>query len=688
MPLTRRARARLHVLFHLFAWSQAGTLLRLLLEAVFGNACEAAQRHDSAAAAAAAAAIAPAAPSNTLAPPPQPPPPPAPNPASWAPCVASTTGPLFLDIAPNAVGSFAMGLLAPSAVLHAGLRHRLSAPAPLALLNRASPLQAHAALLVGLRTGFCGSLTTFASWILQAVGMLAAGDWVGALCALALGVVVPVAALQVGQQVACALYARHNPSAFLAYEGPDGPPPAFSAFSAAARGGPEGGPGAGPGGGGAGSGRGGAGGGAAETDKAAAGQEAGGVGGAAAAAGLERRSAGGLPVRPVVVETAEGQEPPPQQQQQQPGQQQQEPEQPPPRKGLLRRRRSGGTRVVAGGAAAAAAAAAGAAARPRAPSAADSKAPPSPLASAPPPVVVREVVEDAPPSYTAEWLAADALAAAVMLSLTAIAAWQVALAATTPAGAGGGGGGASGGGGGNSGGSSGGAPRTNLFLPTYGWIAVLLSPTGSCARYYLSRLNGRGVPAAAVPRPVARWWLRRRRRRAADASSSARRRPEGAPPPSSNGDAAAAARKPPLDALSRPGGRLLQWFPWGTFAANVSACALDFACKAAEHLGSGPAAGAAAAAAAGGGRAPARLPLPPGGWAACLLHALVSGVGGTLSTVSTWVVELQRLMLGYPADSRGWAYMLWSVGASVALGVAVYGGAVWAGGGGGGGKGG
>lgn len=576
-----RLRARLHVLLHLFAWSQAGTAARLLLEALMGGACEAALRQQGGS-------------------------------SSWAPCVTSSSGALFLDIAPNALGSFIMGLLAPSAVLHAGLRHRLAAPAPLALLPRASPLQAHAALQVGLRTGFCGSLTTFASWMVQVTGMLVRGDWVEALCALVLGVAVPIAALQVGQQVACAAYARHSPGAFFAYR--------------------EGGEGCGGGGGG---------GGGSKAGSASAGSQ-GGSGTAAAATvaaappraaesgasprqsggggGLKRLSAGGLPQRAVVVEMGRGggagasqppaPTPPPQQQQQQ--------------KGLLRRRNAPSA------AAAAAAAAPGSNGGGAAPAPAAKKEAQAEADEKPPVFVVREVVEDAAPSYTGEWLCADLLAAGAMLALTLAAAWQVGLAAAT----------------------GDGRPSSAPFLPTYGWIAVLLAPSGSCARYYLSRLNGRGVSARAVPRPAARWWLRRRERRHQRQQQRLK-----ALRPQHNHPLAAL----PPSGLSLPGGRVLKWFPWGTFAANVSACALDYACKAGE------------------------LPLPAGGWGRALLSAVVSGVGGTLSTVSTWVVELQRLMLGYPVDRRGWAYMLWSIGVSLALGIAILGGAVWGGVGAGGG---
>lgn len=230
------------------------------------------------------------------------------------------------------------------------------------------------------------------------------------------------------------------------------------------------------------------------------------------------------------------------------------------------------------------------------------------------PVVVQGVVEDAPPSYTAEWLAADALAAAAMLVTTAVAIWQVWLAAATG--------------------------------------------DGSCARYYQSGLNGKGVPAAIVPRPVARWWLRRReRRRRRDHQRLKGLHHLGHAPrsPSISFSPPHPHPHPPASALSRPNGRVLKWFPWGTFAANVAACALDYACRAGE------------------------LPLPAGGWGRAALSGVVSGVGGTLSTVSTWVVELQRLMLGYPVDRRGWAYMLWSIGVSLALGLAVFGGAVWGG---------
>ncbi|TCD58151.1 FluC/FEX family fluoride channel [Synechococcus sp. BS55D] len=57
------------------------------------------------------------------------------------------------------------------------------------------PIQARRQLLVGI--GFCGSLTTFSSWMVNSVGLLAAGDWASALglIGLTLGLGLGAAAL-------------------------------------------------------------------------------------------------------------------------------------------------------------------------------------------------------------------------------------------------------------------------------------------------------------------------------------------------------------------------------------------------------------------------------------------------------------------------------------------------------------
>lgn len=100
----------------------------------------------------------------------------------WIPCVTSPGlsrlgGALFTDLPANVLGSWAMGLFASGDILAAnyhgsGFGLELAATShphlpALAFLPPSSPLQKHKALALGLRTGFCGSLTTFASWILQ-----------------------------------------------------------------------------------------------------------------------------------------------------------------------------------------------------------------------------------------------------------------------------------------------------------------------------------------------------------------------------------------------------------------------------------------------------------------------------------------------------------------------------------------
>ena len=48
-------------------------------------------------------------------------------------------------------------------------------PQALVVLPESHPWQEHVALHVGLRTGYCGSLTTFSAWLLQCVELLVGG---------------------------------------------------------------------------------------------------------------------------------------------------------------------------------------------------------------------------------------------------------------------------------------------------------------------------------------------------------------------------------------------------------------------------------------------------------------------------------------------------------------------------------
>jgi CrcB protein len=72
-------------------------------------------------------------------------------------------GALFIDLPANMLGSFLLGMLTV-------LKPEVWPPIP--FLKRDHPLQQHDALHVAIKTGMCGSLTTFASWNTQMVVML------------------------------------------------------------------------------------------------------------------------------------------------------------------------------------------------------------------------------------------------------------------------------------------------------------------------------------------------------------------------------------------------------------------------------------------------------------------------------------------------------------------------------------
>jgi fluoride ion exporter CrcB/FEX len=120
-----------------------------------------------------------------------------------------------------------MGLFVSSDVLTNSLKHILTVEAPIAMLPINSPLQTHMPFQVGLRTGLCGSLTTFASWITQMVLMIVGGkpmplgtQWVEAIAGLMIGIFCAMEALMMGQNMALLLYHKLNPSAFVPYGSP------------------------------------------------------------------------------------------------------------------------------------------------------------------------------------------------------------------------------------------------------------------------------------------------------------------------------------------------------------------------------------------------------------------------------------------------------------------------------------
>ena len=74
-----------------------------------------------------------------------------------------TGGALFTDLPANMIGSFIMGLMT-------NLRPDLWSPIP--WLRQNHPLQQYEPLHIAIKTGFCGSLTTFSSWNTQMVVMM------------------------------------------------------------------------------------------------------------------------------------------------------------------------------------------------------------------------------------------------------------------------------------------------------------------------------------------------------------------------------------------------------------------------------------------------------------------------------------------------------------------------------------
>jgi hypothetical protein len=81
----------------------------------------------------------------------------------WAACITSdgitrSGGALFLDLPANMLGCFIMGALSSSSDVP-GVKNM-----PVAIFGSNKWLQQAKALHLGLRTGLCGSLTTFSSW--------------------------------------------------------------------------------------------------------------------------------------------------------------------------------------------------------------------------------------------------------------------------------------------------------------------------------------------------------------------------------------------------------------------------------------------------------------------------------------------------------------------------------------------
>jgi fluoride ion exporter CrcB/FEX len=138
----------------------------------------------------------------------------------WRACTSSpgttdsTGGAFFTDLPTNVIGCFLMGLLV------SGDGESISVNLPMAALPRNHFFQNWVVTHVGLRTGFCGALTTFASWNTQMVVMLCGSrratalgysQWVSALWGYLVGFYAALQSYQFGVAVAFALSRWYNP---------------------------------------------------------------------------------------------------------------------------------------------------------------------------------------------------------------------------------------------------------------------------------------------------------------------------------------------------------------------------------------------------------------------------------------------------------------------------------------------
>ncbi|KAK9813594.1 hypothetical protein WJX73_009190 [Symbiochloris irregularis] len=124
------------ILVHIAFWAQIGVLTRIYLNKSFNDGCQ----------------------------------------GYWGVCLTSdgvqhnSLGAYFTDLPSNMLGSFIMGLLTTAATIG------LDSKKPVAILPQKHTWQGHSELHVGLRTGYCGSLTTFASWELSMAQLLIGGQ--------------------------------------------------------------------------------------------------------------------------------------------------------------------------------------------------------------------------------------------------------------------------------------------------------------------------------------------------------------------------------------------------------------------------------------------------------------------------------------------------------------------------------
>lgn len=183
--------------YYMSTYACFGTIIRIFLERLFGYDCEFRSTNDWL------------------------------SPLSYQICVTASGmteqrgGALFVALPANVVGSFILGVLT---VL------KPSVWPPIPWLKADHPLQSHDALHAAIKTGMCGSLTTFSSWNSQMVIMLDGSQTVlgpqiaSALCGYLLGTLAAVGSFCCGTHVSAWLNNWRNPID-VASERREGDPP-------------------------------------------------------------------------------------------------------------------------------------------------------------------------------------------------------------------------------------------------------------------------------------------------------------------------------------------------------------------------------------------------------------------------------------------------------------------------------
>jgi fluoride ion exporter CrcB/FEX len=120
-------------------------------------------------------------------------------------CITSSQSALFYDLPNNVIGSFIMGIFQPCQDIG------LQSSVPIAFLKSSHWFKTSQVAHIAIRTGFCGSLTTFASWNTSMLELITSKEILMALVGYIIGTELAVASLIRGQQLSIWIHRYVNP---------------------------------------------------------------------------------------------------------------------------------------------------------------------------------------------------------------------------------------------------------------------------------------------------------------------------------------------------------------------------------------------------------------------------------------------------------------------------------------------